>query len=117
MPMHQTIAAFAVAALMALLGALFVPRLKADFGRRRFWLGLIASASFLSAVSAWVAKADHAGTGFVTRHGWPKPFWFRFVSEYGERESSFEALYFAGNALTYAAMLLLAWTAWRFVRR
>ena len=111
--MHQTLAAFAAAALLALLAAAFAPRLKSDLRRSSFWSAIAVSASLASAASAAVAETGHAGTGFVTRHGWPKPFCFESAGEYGERSTSFEPLYFAGNALAYAAILLLAWTAWR----
>lgn len=116
MPLHQTIGVFAAAALLTLLTAAFVPRLNGDLRRPAFWPALIALACVPSAASALFAETGHAGTGFVTRHGWPKPFRFHFVSELGERETDFEPLYFAGNALVYAAILLLAWTAWRLVR-
>ncbi|HEX9946648.1 MAG TPA: hypothetical protein VGA98_03830 [Allosphingosinicella sp.] len=114
--MHQTIAAFAGAALLALLAAAFVPRLKSDLGRVRFWLALAAASAALGAGSAFFAETGHAGTGFVTRQGWPKPFRFEFASELGERSSGFEPIYFAGNMLVYAAVLLLAWTALQMVR-
>lgn len=117
MPMHQTIAAFAASALIAFLVAAFVPRLKGELRRPDSWLALIALAAAASAASALVAETGHAGTGFVTRHGWPKPFWFDTVRETGERFASFEPLYFAGNMLVYAAVLLVAWTVWRLFRK
>jgi hypothetical protein len=116
MPLHQAIAAFAAALLLALVSAGSRPRLKAELGRLRFWLGLAACASLASAVSALAAKTGHAGTGVVIRHGWPKPYWFDFVGEYGERSTGFEPLYFAGNVLAWAAPFLLAWALWRIVR-
>jgi hypothetical protein len=116
MPMHQAIAAFAGAALLALLAAAFVPRLKRDLLRLPFWSALAAASAGLSAGSALVASTGHAGTGFVTRQGWPKPFRFEFVGELGERSSGFEPIYFAGNMLVYAAVLLTASTAWRILR-
>jgi hypothetical protein len=116
MPLHQTIAAFTAAALLALLAAAFVPRLKRELRRPAFWLILTILAGLASATSALVAETGHAGTGFVTRHGWPKPFLFDNLRETGERFTSVEPLYFAGNALVHAAILLLAWTAWRIVR-
>jgi hypothetical protein len=116
MPMFQTVAAFLAAALLAfIVAATSLPRLRADLGTVRFWLALAILASLASAVSALIRHTGHAGTGFITRHGWPKPFWFDFVGEYGERSTGFEPLYFAGNSLAWAAPLLLAWTLWRFV--
>jgi hypothetical protein len=117
MPLHETVAAFAAAALLALVSARFEPRLKGDLRRPGFWAALIALASLPCAASALVAETGHAGTGFVTRHGWPKPYWFDFTGELGERTTQFEPLYFAGNMLVHAAVLLAAWSAWRVVRR
>ncbi|HLL30221.1 MAG TPA: hypothetical protein VK403_04415 [Allosphingosinicella sp.] len=114
--MHQTIALFAGAALLALLAAALVPRLKRELRRPAFWLALTALACVSSAASALVAETGHAGTGFVTRHGWPKPFRFEFVIEPGQPAAAFEPLYFAGNSLAHAAALLLAWRLWRIVR-
>ncbi|HYG49215.1 MAG TPA: hypothetical protein VD846_14885 [Allosphingosinicella sp.] len=115
MPLHHTIGLIAAAALLALVAAAFVPRLRRDLRRPAFWAGLIAIACLPSAASALVARTGHAGTGFVTRHGWPKPFWFDHLRETGERFASFEPLYFAGNVLVYAAILLVAWTLWRIL--
>lgn len=117
MPMFQAIAAFLAAALLAyLVAAAFRPGLKADLGNFRFWLSLAACASLTSLVSALARETGHSGTGFVTRHGWPKPYGFDFAGEYGERSTSFEPLYFAGNMLAHGAALLSAWTIWRIVR-
>lgn len=116
MPLHQAIEAFLAALLLAFAAAVFRPRLEAELGRPRFWLILICSASLAGAASALVARTGHAGTGFVTRHGWPKPYWFDFVGEHGERSASFEPLYFAGNMLAYAAILLTARVLWRLLR-
>jgi hypothetical protein len=116
MPMYQTIAAFTAAALLALLAAAFVPRLKRDLTRLPFWPALAAASAGLSAASAVIAETGHAGTGFVTRQGWPKPFRFEFAGEHGARSTGFEPIYFAGNMLVYAAVLLTAWTAWRILR-
>lgn len=117
MPLHQAVAAFIAAVLLAFVASIFRPRLEADLGRLRFWLALMGCASLASAVSALVAETGHAGTGFITRHGWPKPWWFDFVGEYGERSTGFEPLYFAGNMLAHAAFLVSAWSLWRFIRK
>jgi hypothetical protein len=117
MPMFQTVAAFLAAALLAfLVAAALRPEFRAKLLAIRFWLALAGLASLASAVSALVEETGHAGTGFVTRRGWPKPYWFDFAGEHGERSTSFDPLYFAGNALGWGAALLLAWTAWRVVR-
>jgi hypothetical protein len=115
MPLHQAITAFIAALLLALVTAIFRPRLEAELGRPSFWLALICCASLASAVSALVAETGHAGTGFVTRHGWPKPWWFDFAGENGERSTSFERLYFVGNMLACASALLPAWSSWRLL--
>lgn len=115
--MHETLAAFALALVSALAAAGLVPRLGRDLRRPLFWTVLLAAAALAGAASALVAETGHAGTGFVTRHGWPKPFLFEFVAETGERKRGFEALYFAGNALAWSAALLAAWTVARLVSR
>lgn len=116
MPLHQAMTAFAAALLLAFVVAIFRPRLEAELGRLRFWLLLMCCASLASAVSALAAETVHAGTGFVTRHGWPKPYWFDFLGENGDRSTSFEPLYFAGNMLAHASVLLLAWSLGRLLR-
>ena len=117
MPLHQAIAAFLAAVLLAFVAGISRPRLEAELGRPGFWLALVCCASLASAASALVSETAHAGTGFVTRHGWPKPWWFDFVGEHGDRSTSFEPLYFAGNMLAWAAALLPAWSLWRLLRR
>lgn len=114
--MHETIAAFAGALLIALAAAAFRPGLKAELRRLGFWTALIGGASLAGAVSALVWERGHAGTGFVIRRGWPKPYWFDFAGEYGERSTALEPHYFAGNVLAWAAAFLLAWASWRIVR-
>jgi membrane associated rhomboid family serine protease len=115
MPLHQAITAFGAALLLAFVVAIFRPRLEAELGRLRFWLVLMGCAGLASAASWLVAETGHAGTGFVTRHGWPKPWWFDFVGEHGDRSTSLEPLYFAGNMLAHASVLLLAWSLWRLL--
>src|SRR5688500_579350 len=117
MPLHQTIAAFTAALLPALLAAAFVPKLKGELRRWAFWPILFLLACAGSAASALAAETGHAGSGFVSRHGWPKPFLFDNLRETGERFTSVEPLYFAGNALAHTAVLLLAWPAWRTALR
>ena len=116
MPLHQALTAFIAAVLLAFVAAIFRPRLEAELARLHFWLVLTGCASLASAASALAAKTAHAGTGFVTRHGWPKPYWFDCVGEQGERSTGFEPVYFAGNLLAWAAPLLVGWTLWRIVR-
>jgi hypothetical protein len=116
MPLHHAITSFLAAVLFALAAAIFRPGLEADLGRLRFWSILLSCASAASGASALVAGTGHAGTGFVTRHGWPKPYWFEYLGETGERSTGFEPLYFAGNVLAWAAALLLCRTSWRILR-
>jgi hypothetical protein len=106
MPLHQCIALLFVSMGFAALAALRMPRVRARLKRPLVWAGLVIVASAMSALSGLAASTGHAGTGFVTRHGWPKPYLFRFVSEHGAQTVGFELLYFAGNAMAYAAGLL-----------
>lgn len=117
MTLFETIAAFAVAAILAALISTFKPRLLADLRSFRFWAALMAFAALISAVSTLVGKTRHAGTGFTTSDGWPKPFYFSFLGEDGLRTSDFEPLYFFGNSLFYSAILLIVWSAWRLMRK
>ena len=107
MPLHQCIALFLVSLVLAALAAVRMPRVGVRLRRPVVWAGLALAASAASALSGLAAKTGHAGTGFVTRHGWPKPYLFRFAAEDGARTVDVHALYFAGNALAYAAALLV----------
>lgn len=109
MPLHQTIALF----LIALIVAGFSRAVRTDFKRPRFWLVLIAASTAMSAASAAVARTRHSGTGFTTSYGWPKPFYFHYLSEGGELTRGWDAIYFAGNAMVFASALLIVWTVVR----
>jgi hypothetical protein len=115
--MHQAVLAFILALTLTGLGACFRARVKSDLLRLRFWLALGAAAGAGSAASILVSGVRRAGTGITTSYGWPKPFYFRYLSEIGERSDGYSLIYFVGNSLALAGALLIAWTAWRFVRR
>jgi hypothetical protein len=113
MPLHHTILLFLAAASVAWLCGLWVPRLQGDLRRVMFWCSAIALAAILSALSGLVSAQSTSGTGWVTRHGWPKPFLFQNTSEAAERSWDFSAVYYGGNGLAHLGFLLLAWTSCR----
>jgi hypothetical protein len=113
MPMYQALAAFAAALFVSMVAAIFARQLRAHVMRPIFWLALFAAAAAMSGASALVQRTRHAGTGLTTSYGWPKPFYFTYLSEAGERSSGWELIYFAGNSLFFAGALLIGWTAWR----
>ena len=113
MPMYQTIAIFVAAVLFVGITAKFENRLRGDLLRPMLWLLLAATGGVISAVSALVDKTRHAGTGFTTSYGWPKPFYFRYLSENNTLTDGWEFIYFAGNSLVFTAGLLGIWAIWR----
>lgn len=117
MPIYQALCSFFLALAVASLTAVFVPRLRRSLSRPIVWIGLLAAGSAASLVSALVASTRHAGTGFTTSHGWPKPFYFRYLDEAGGVSEGWSALYFLGNSLVCAGAALLLWTAWQLSRR
>jgi hypothetical protein len=117
MPMFEAIGMFAVILLVAVVRAAFQPPLARQMRRPTFWLSLFAVSTALSAASGLAAATRHSGTGFTTSYGWPKPFYFRFLSESGDVTNGWSVIYFVGNSLVYAAVLLVLWTAWRSARR
>jgi hypothetical protein len=114
--MHQTILLFMLALTVAGIAARLRPRLRAYLLRPRFWLTLASAAGAASAVSKLASASRGSGTGTTTSYGWPKPFYFRYLSETGERTEGLNLIYFAGNAFALASALLIAWTLWRLVR-
>ena len=117
MPMYQALALFVLSLVLTGAGATFMKPLRDSLVRHGFWLTVFAVGGATSAVSAFVASTRRAGTGFTTSHGWPKPFYFRYLSETGERSDGLAAMFFAGNSLVFVAASLVFWTAWRFSRR
>ena len=116
MPMFEALLLFALMRVMASAVALRSERVRADFRSPRLLATLLVAAVLLSAFSALVGERGHAGTGFIVRHGWPKPFYFRVTSETGEQSQAFELLYFVGNTLVYLGAALLAWSLYRLLR-
>ena len=117
MPMHQALLLFGVAGLLFLVSSRRVSQLAADLRRPLFLLALPSIGLLLSAASALVGTVAHAGTGFVSRHGWPKPFYFIYIPEVGTPSIAWQPIYFLGNALAHAAVALVLWTAFRTFRR
>ena len=117
MSMYQALAIFAAAVLFAGVSAAAVKRLRTDLLRPRFWLPLLSAAVAFSAASALVEETRRAGTGLTSSYGWPKPFYFRYLSETGVRSDGWEFIYLAGNCLVFVGGLLTAWTIWRLARR
>jgi hypothetical protein len=112
-PMFQAVAIFLVTLILTAAAAVYVERLRTDLLRPIFWLILIAVAGMASAASAIVANTRHAGTGFTTSYGWPKPFYFHYLSEAGEQSRGLDIIYFVGNTLVFAGALLIIWTVSR----
>jgi hypothetical protein len=117
MPMYQTIAIFILSLLLTGVIAAFVQPLRESLMRSGAWLTLLAVAGATSAASAFVASTRRAGTGFTTSHGWPKPFYFRYLSETGERSDGWDLVYFTGNLLVFFGALLVLWSIWQLSRR
>lgn len=115
MPMHQAIILFLAALILAGIAAAAVRPLRSGLVRPMLWILMIAAAA--SGISALVSSRRHSGTGFTTSFGWPKPFYFRYLDEAGRQSDGFSLIYFLGNSLVFAALLLIVWTAQRLVRR
>jgi hypothetical protein len=114
--MHDAVLVFLVGLMLTGSGACFRSRLRMDLLRPGFWLALAAAAGACSAASLLASASRRAGTGITTSYGWPKSFYFRYVSEIGERSDGYSLIYFAGNLLALAGALLIAWTGWRLIR-
>jgi hypothetical protein len=115
--MYHALMVFAAALLSAYASAAFVRKLKSELRRPTFWLLLFVAAAAGSGTSALYGTTRHAGTGLTSSYGWPKPFYFQYVTETGTGSDGLEVLYFTGNTLFYAAALLFAWTAFRIANR
>lgn len=99
-------------------GALLSPRVRAGVRRPAFVAGLLVLAMALSAASLLVSSRRPAGTGTATSYGFPKPFLFRWQSwEVVQIHLRWDALYFAGNTLVYAAALATLWLLRLALRR
>ena len=117
MPLYQTIGIFLAAVLLSALASKYADRLKADLSRPIVWLGLLAVGTVCALSSSAIGTTRHSGTGLTTSYGWPKPFYFRYLSETGAHSDQWVFHYLAGNALVFTAGLMLAWTAWRVASR
>jgi hypothetical protein len=117
MPMYQIMPIILAALLVALIVAKRVASLRVDLASLNFWGRVGASASLFSFISLIYGKTTHAGTGLITRYGWPKPFYFINYPEFGAPFGGWGFIYFVGNSAFYGAVLLLLWTAWRSMRR
>lgn len=117
MPTYQIMPLVLAALLVTLTAGSFLASLRLDLARLLFWALLGTTAALLSLVSLLHGKSGHAGTGSIVRYGWPKPFYFITHPEIGGAIQGWSFIYFIGNASVYGAVLLLAWTAWRAIRR
>ncbi len=117
MPMHQAISLFVAALAIAGIAAFVVRSERSALSRLTVSIVILAMAGAASGLSALVAYTRHSGTGFTTSFGWPKPFYFHYLDEAGRRSEGWSVVYFLGNSLVFAAVLLILWTAWRLVRR
>lgn len=117
MPMYQIMPLVITALFATLAASIGIVRLRADLAKPLFWVVLGASASVLSLCSLFHGKTGHAGTGFVTRYGWPKPFYFITNPEVGAAIEGWGFIYFIANTSVYSAVLVIMWAAWRALRR
>jgi len=118
MPLSTTL----LIGLCALLVAAAACRLRPGLRRRLLHpaacLGIGVGGGLFSALSASVPSLRSAGTGTSLDRGWPKPFWFRWESwENAARSESVSLLYFAGNAVVWASVILLLLTVLLASRR
>jgi hypothetical protein len=116
MPMYQTIIIFMFCLVVTGAFATFVKPLRDSLAGPLTWLALIAAASTSSAVSLLVSTTRHSGTGLATSYGWPKPFYFRYLSEIGHQSCGLDAIYFIGNSLAFSGALLIVWAVWKISR-
>ena len=117
MAMFEALAIFLVSLAAAGMAATINEPVRCGVSRPLFWVALGGAAAFASALSVVVASSRRAGTGFTTSYGWPKPFYFRYLSETGETTDGFELIYMVGNSAVFAGALLLVWTVCRIMIR
>jgi hypothetical protein len=114
MLMFDLVLIFTLALLLVAAVSAWRPAIRSSLIRPRFWIGIGAAAVILSLTSVIHSTRMHSGTGWRTSFGWPKPWYGRWESfEGGGVSSGFDLLYFAGNAMFYATMLLAGWLVWR----
>ena len=116
MPTHTALVVFVVGLVTFSVVATRNLRARADLRSRSFWTVVLAAAGIFSLVSCLRAGSRHAGTGVTTSSGWPKSFYFQYVSEAGEQSKGWSLLCFAANTAFYAGSILLAWAVWRLYR-
>jgi hypothetical protein len=115
--MYQAIATFLLCVALTGVAASRVLAVRLELLKPVTWIVILAAAAVASAASNIISTTRHAGTGFTTSHGWPKPFFFRYLSATGEESYGWDAIYFVGNALAFAGPLLVLWTVYRLIRR
>ena len=116
MQMFDLISTFAAALLLVAAGSASRPAIRNSLNRLRLWISIAAAASALSLASALHSTRRNAGTGWETSFGWPKSWYGRWQSfEDDSSSSGYNLLYFAGNSLFYAAVILVTWLIWRLV--
>jgi hypothetical protein len=114
MPLFELLMISAGVALAAFCVASIIPAARALLVRKLFWALLSAGSLLLSLASAFATTRRHSGTGDMISRGWPKPYYFDWRSwESEERVTGHNLLYFAGDLLFYAALLLALVTLWK----
>jgi hypothetical protein len=114
--MFDLISAFVAALLLVAAGSASRPAIRSSLNRPRLWISIAAAASALSLASALHSTRRQSGTGLQISFGWPKPWSGRWESfEDDQMSSGYNLLYFAGNTLFYAAVILVTWLIWRLV--
>jgi hypothetical protein len=67
--------------------------------------------------SAVIRSSGASGTGTRTSYGFPKPFYFTWVSwEQPVSNAGFEWLYFVGNCVAWLALLSVAALLWAVIQ-
>jgi hypothetical protein len=115
--MYQAITTFLLCLALAGVAASLVKALRLELSMPATWILIFAAAVIASAASIGISATRHAGTGFTTSHGWPRPFYVRYLSETGVESHGWSLIYFLGNTLVFTGIMLILWTAWKLVRR
>jgi hypothetical protein len=107
----------------AILGAIVLalvraPTLRHTLVRPRVVLTFLGLSVSLSTASALITTSGASGTGTRRSYGFPKPFYFTWISwEQPVSNAGFEWLYFAGNCVSWFAIVSVVAVFWAVVRR
>lgn len=93
-------------ALTIVIAVVASPRIWRDILRIPMISGVTLISILLSSASLIISTQRPSGTGTQTSYGYPKPFYFTWVSwEQPISQQGFSTLYFIGNTLGYASTL------------